>query len=225
MQADISGLAVTEDIEKASGIISEAKNPLILCSPSLFSAASNLTLLTDICVIAVPLEANARGVVSNGLASKAMTYSEMAKGGVDLLYAVGEVPLTARPDVAFLIAQTSYMTDLAKEADLILPASDPLESKGTVTGYLGHNKSLSTAVTPFGSAKQHNDIFTAIAKSSGAELKVRQATTQKAVKVLSPFEKKPGLDPNPAEITESLNAAIIRNSRLAWFKDALEAAV
>ena len=111
----VSGSTVSEDAEKAAALLSEAKSPIIFCHPSLFNAARNISLLMDIKVIAVPFEANARGVVSLGLTTEGKTYKEMVSGGVEVLYTVGEVPVTKIPNVNFLIVQTSYMTELAKQ--------------------------------------------------------------------------------------------------------------
>jgi NADH dehydrogenase/NADH:ubiquinone oxidoreductase subunit G len=144
----VSGLSVSEETDKAATIIAEAKSPVILCAPSLFNASRNLSLLLDIKVAAVPFEANARGVVSMGLTTKGKTYQEMTAGGIDVLYAVGEVPVNKKPDVNFLIVQTSHMTDLAKEADVVLPAAAYLESKGSIMNYLGKIKELTKVIEP-----------------------------------------------------------------------------
>ncbi len=91
LESAVADLEVTDQIDKAASLIAEAKNPVIFCAPSLFNASRNLSLLLNIKVVAVPFEANARGVVSMGLVTGGKTYSEMAEGGVDLLYATGEV--------------------------------------------------------------------------------------------------------------------------------------
>jgi NADH dehydrogenase/NADH:ubiquinone oxidoreductase subunit G len=228
MAAAVSGLSVTEDIEKAAELISKAAHPVIFCAPSLFNAAKNLSLLLDIKVVAVPAEANARGVVAMGLTSDGKTYQDMISGGVDALYAIGEVPLTKRPDVGFLIAQTSYMTELAKQADVVLPAAAYLESEGTITGYLGKDKDVKMIISPAGDSKQHKDIFIQLSKVLGSSIK-QTAKIKSAHEVsrpqFSPFEKKKGLDSSPADIIDGVNTSVTNHSKLLWLKEAQKATV
>ena len=224
----VSGLSVTEDIEKAAEMMVKAAQPVVFCAPSLFNASRNLSLLLDIKVVALPAEANARGVVAMGLTTEGKTYKEMTSGEVDVLYAIGELPLTKRPNVGFLIAQTSYMTDLAKQADIVLPAATYLESEGTVTGYLGKNKDVKMVISPAGDSKQHKDIFIQLSKVLGAALKetaeIKSANEVSKPKFI-PFEKKKGLDSSPADIIEGTNASVINHSKLLWLKEALKAGV
>jgi len=230
LESAVAGLTVSEDMEKAAEILAKSSSPAIFCSPSLFKAAKNLSLLINIKVVSVPYEANARGVVSMGLITEGKTYSEMADGGVDVLYAVGEVPVTKRPNTGFLIAQTSYLTDLAKEADVVLPSAAYLESIGTIINYLGKIKEVTKIVNPAGSAKQNKDIFIELSKILGSPIKesssdIKAAFEVSAKPVFSAFEKTQGIDANPAEIIESLNVNITNHSKLLWFKEAEEAAV
>jgi NADH dehydrogenase/NADH:ubiquinone oxidoreductase subunit G len=224
----VSGLAVTEDIEKAAELMAKAAYPVIFCAPSLFNASRNLSLLLDIKVAAVPAEANARGVVAMGLTTEGKTYREMTSGGVDVLYAIGEIPVTKKPDAGFLIVQTSYMTELAKQADVVLPAAAYLESEGTITGYLGKDKDLKMIISPAGDSKQHKDIFIQLSKVLGTAIKpaVKIKSAHEVSKpIFTPFEKKQGLVSNPADITDGTNASVINHSKLLWLKEAQKAAV
>lgn len=228
LSAAVSGLSVTEDIEKAAELITKAASPVIFCAPSLFNASRNLSLLLDIKVVAVPAEANARGVVAMGLTTDGKTYQEMASGGVEVLYAIGELPLSRRPDVSFLIVQSTYMSELAKQADVVLPAAAYLESEGTITGYLGNDKDVKIITSPAGDSKQHKDIFTDLSKVLGSAIK-QTAKIKSAKEVskpkFSPFEKKKGLDSSPADIIEGTNTIVINHSKLLWLKEALKATV
>ncbi|HDH05323.1 MAG TPA: 2Fe-2S iron-sulfur cluster binding domain-containing protein [Nitrospirae bacterium] len=228
LEAAISGLAVTEDIEKAAAILAGAKSPVIFCAPSLFNASRNIALLIDVKVVAVPYEANARGVVAAGLVTEGKSYKEMTSGGVDVLYAIGEVPLAKKPDAVFLIVQTSYMTELAKQADIVLPAATSLESEGTITNYLGKDKDVRKVIEPAGDSRQHKDIFIELSKAIGTELKDtgEAKSAQEAGKPqFNPFEKKQGMDVKPADIIEASNAAVTGHSKLLWLKEAQKAAV
>jgi predicted molibdopterin-dependent oxidoreductase YjgC len=230
LSAAVSGLTVTEDIDKAATLIAGAKSPAIFCAPSLFNASRNISLLLDLKVVAVPFEANARGVIAMGLTTEGKTYKEMASGGVDVLYAIGEVPVAKKPDVNFLIVQTSYMTDLAKEADVVLPAATHLESKGAITNYLGKIKNLNKVIDPAGDSKQHKDIVVELSKLMGKPVKESAAEMKSALDVstkpkFNPFKKKEGLDASPSEIIEAVNTCVINYSRLLWLKEAPKAAV
>jgi NADH dehydrogenase/NADH:ubiquinone oxidoreductase subunit G len=220
---------VSEEIEKAAELLKGAQSPVIFCSPSLFNAAQNLSLLLKTKVAAVPFEANARGVVSLGLTTDGKTYQEMVSGSMYVLYAIGEVPVEKRPRSSFVVAQTSYLTDFSKEADIVLPAASYLESRGTITDSLGKNKTLNRIIEPAGDSMQHNDIIIELSKAMGSPIKESAAKIKSAKEIskpsFSPFEKKKGLDVDPGELTSALNTSVVSNSKLIWFKEAREAAV
>ncbi len=229
LEAAVSGLAVTEDIEKAAAILAGAGAPAIFCAPSLFNASRNLSLLIDVKVVAVPYEANARGVVAAGLAGGGKTYSEMISGEVDVLYAVGEIPVSGKSGANFIIAQASYLTGLAKQADILLPAATYLESKGTIINCLGKVKDVRKVIDPAGGARQHRDIIISLSKAIGEPLKditpKTKAGPETAEPAFMPFEKKQGLDISPADIIEALNRSVLDHSRLLWLKQAETAVV
>jgi NADH dehydrogenase/NADH:ubiquinone oxidoreductase subunit G len=231
---------ITEDIEKAADLISKANEPLIFSSPSMFEASANLALIKGK-VISVGLESNARGVALMGLTSEGKTYKEMAgiesgkgqgaRSAVKVLYAVGEVPLQARPEgLEFLIVQNSHLTDLARQADIVLPSATFLESAGTIVDYLGRLKHLPKVIEPQGGSKSHREIFIALAKVMGTKIKLpTEAEVNKAVRIktklsFSPFAKKEGPDISPGEFIESINASVINGSRLLWLKETERAA-
>ena len=227
LKAAVSNLAVTEDIEKTADILANAKLPVIFCAPSLFNAAKNLSLLIDIKVIAVPFEANARGVIAMGLTTEGKTFREMATGGVDVLYAIGEVPVTGKPNAGFIIAQTSYLTGIAKDADIVLPAATYLESSGTITNYLGKVKDVNKCIEPAGDSRQHKDIIMDLSRAMGTP--VSDADIKGAKEVykagFSPFAENKGFDTDATAIMEAVNEGTLNHSRLLWLKEAREAAV
>lgn len=219
----VSDAVVTEAIEKAATLYAGANNPVILASPAFYSAASNIGLLKG-SVVSVPLESNAKGVMMMGLSCKGKSYREMTSGGLKLLYAVGETPLTKRPDTGFLIVQASHLGDLAKQADLVLPSAAYLEEEGTIVDFLGRTKQVRKAVEPTGEALAHSAIFIKIAKAMGSELKeAKESEIKKLAKVrekaeFHPFERK-DFDARVDEMIESLNASVIFGSRLLWLKE------
>jgi predicted molibdopterin-dependent oxidoreductase YjgC len=231
LESTLSKVSTTEDTTKAAELISGADSPVIFCAPSLFNASKNLSLLKAVKVVAVPLESNARGVVAAGLMGGEKTYSEMMNGDVDLLYIAGEITAQKRPKVDFMIVQTSYLTGIAQQADIVLPAATYLESRGTITDYLGRNKELKKVVSSPGSASQHKDIFIELSKAMGKPVKETATKTtkgavRKAVKPqLSPFERNKGLDIDSAEFIDSLFAPVVSCSKLLWLKETEKTAV
>jgi predicted molibdopterin-dependent oxidoreductase YjgC len=228
LESSVKDVELSEAIEKAATFIAEAKEPVLLSSPSLFDASANIALMKGK-IIAVGLESNARGVALMGLTTEGKTYKEMVSDGMKVLYAVGEVPLNKRPDTDFLIVQNSHLTELAKQADVVLPSATFLESAGTMIDYMGRLKYLPKVIEPQGESKSHRDIFIHLAKIMGATIKrPAEAEVKKALKVktklsFSPFTKKEGLDISPNEIIESINASVINGSRLLWLKEAEKA--
>ena len=214
----------SEDIEKAAELLEAAAEPLIFTAPSLFDASANIALLKGK-VIAVPLESNAKGVTLMGLSTQGKSYKDMVSGKTKALYAIGELPVQARPNTDFLIVQNAHLTDLAKEADVVLPSATYLESAGTMVDYLGRLKYLPRIVEPQGKAKSHKDIFMRLAKSMGSTIKrpteaeVKKAASVKKKLSFSPFAKKKGLDVRPDELIESTIASFINGSRLLWLRE------
>ena len=226
IESAVSGVKSSDDTDKVAELLTESKGAVLFTVPSLFKASKNISLLTGIKVLAIPFEANARGVVALGLTPEGKTYREMisSRSGVDVLYMIGEVPVEKRPEVNFLVIQTSYMTELARQADVVLPSATFLESKGTINNYLGRIKELVKVVDPPGEAKQHKDIFIELSRVMDAPLKESTADIKSAFEVsvkqkFSPFEKQKGFDIDPFELNESMNKFVIHSSRLLWLKE------
>jgi predicted molibdopterin-dependent oxidoreductase YjgC len=230
IDAALEGISTTEDSDKAAELLAKAQSPVIFCAPSIFGAAKNLSALTKVKVAAVPLEANARGVMAAGLNGKGKTYQEMVSGGVKTLYAAGELSLSKRPDVSFLIVQTPYLTELAKQADIVLPSLSHLESSGTIISYLGKTKKMQKVVAPQGNSKSHHKITTEISKAMGTSIKPKKTDARKALQAktkvsFGPFEKVSGLDVDPADFVILSNEAVFGCARLLWLRDAEKTAV
>jgi len=230
----------TSDVSKAAELFAKATNIIILTAPPFYGASSNISLIAHKLslptpqIVAVPLEANAKGVTLMGLVPEGSSYKEMigeqkTGSAVKVLYAVGEIPLPksgTRPNVEFLIVQNSHLTPLARQADVVLPSAAILESDGTIVDYLGRLKKVQKAVEPPGEAKTHREIFIKLAKALGSKMKApTEMEIKKAAKVkkvetsLAPFKKQEGYDVDPVEMIESLNFSIINGSRLLWLKE------
>ncbi|MFH1736817.1 MAG: molybdopterin-dependent oxidoreductase, partial [Actinomycetota bacterium] len=218
-----SGLKDKNTKEEAALLYREAENPLILCAPAFFGQAQEVSSVKGK-TVAVPLEANAKGVRRLGLADGDKTYHDMVSGRNDVLYIVGEPPLDKRPKAGTLIVQTSHLTKLAETADVVLPSTAWLEADGTIIDYLGRLKRVNRAVDAPGEAKPHRDIFLAVAKAMGSSLKTPSEADIKKVSeprsgatISSKTSKTSGT--SPEEIIYKTNLSLIEGSRLSWLEE------
>jgi NADH dehydrogenase/NADH:ubiquinone oxidoreductase subunit G len=216
-----------EEIEKTATLISEANEPLIFSSPSFFGAAANIALLKGK-VVSAGLESNTRGVALIGLGSEGKSYVEMVSGGSKVLYVVGEIPVGKRPNTDLLVVQNSHMTELAQQADVVLPSAMYLESPGTIIDYMGRVKYLPQVIEPFEQSKGHAQIFMELAGEMGSRIErpteedVKKATRERAKLSFGPFEKKEGVDISPKEFIGAINKSVISGSRLVWLTVAVK---
>jgi NADH-quinone oxidoreductase subunit G len=98
---------------------------------------------------------NSRGALDMGLLPDAggMSIAEMlAAPDLDLLWVVGSNPLK-QGDLAsnaFLIVQELFLTETARQADVVFPAASAYEKSGTVTSVTGEVQRLKKAVNVMG---------------------------------------------------------------------------
>jgi NADH dehydrogenase/NADH:ubiquinone oxidoreductase subunit G len=229
MVSELAHVDPSDAAMDAADLFIESKSPVILSSPALYKAAANLSLIKGDAV-AVPLEANAKGVVLMGLESKGKKFSEIVSSKSKVLYAVGEIPVGKRPDTDFLVVQNSHMTDLATEADVVLPSTPSLETDGTIVDFLGRLKEVKASIEPAGEAKQNADIFADVSKAVGKVVKkpkdteVKKAAKAKEKASFAEFKKDKGLDIDAEQFIEDINRSTVNASRLLWLKE-LEKAV
>lgn len=221
---EVSDSTVTESVEKAASIYMDSKNPVILTSCSIYPAASNLELIKGK-VVSVPYESNAKGVVLMGLVPDKTGYTEMIQGGLKVLYLIGDVHLNKRPLVDFIIVQHSHLNGIAKEADLVIPVPDYLEEEGTIVDYLGRLRKVTKVKEPPTGVVSHKEVFTSIARLLKARLnpvkdaRIKRLASFKVKVSPRPFKKLDKPDIDHFEFIKSLNASVIKNSRLNWLVD------
>jgi len=147
------------------------------------------------------------------------------------LYVVGEVPVSKRPETGFLVVQASHMTELASQADVVLPATSALESEGSIIDFLGRIKKVNRVCGPSGEARQNGDIFIAVAEAMGGALKpVKDADVKKAAKMKTKtafhaFKKDAGYDIDAEAFAGDTTGSIIQGSRLLWLRQVEAASV
>jgi anaerobic selenocysteine-containing dehydrogenase len=97
----------------------------------------------------------------------------VAATDLDVLWVVGANPLKGGGAVAsknaFVVVQDLFMTETAKQADIVLPAASAYEKNGTVTNVCGEVQRLKQAIKVMGT-KTDLEIFGQIAKEMGLNL-------------------------------------------------------
>ncbi|RME62633.1 MAG: hypothetical protein D6778_10870, partial [Nitrospirae bacterium] len=119
--------------------------------------------------------------------------------------------------------QSSYMNELAEQADLVLPLTTGFEMEGTVVDWQGRLKTFSSVIEPFVESKTLRDTLVAVVKAMGQTLKAAKPTdVKKAIKAFKVSPKAEGpredLRYTPEELIPILNRSIISSSRLEWLQ-------
>jgi NADH-quinone oxidoreductase subunit G len=115
---------------------------------------------------------NSRGAVDMGLSPDAggMTIEQMlAAPDLDALWVVGANPLEQASLVsksAFVVVHEMFLTETARAADVVFPASSAYEKEGTVTNVCGEVQRLRTGLRAMGT-KPDLEILGLIAKEMG----------------------------------------------------------
>lgn len=212
---------IREDVYKAAELIIESVNPVIFTSPKLYKLSSNIAFIKGK-IVCPGIEANCHGIARSGI-NGYKTPAEILNEGLKCLYIIGEVPIRNRPEgVDFLIVQNSHLTDLALEADLVLPTTTFFESSGSIIDWMGRIKHLHSVINPQGQAKNHREIFLSVAKEMSISLNL--PTSQDLKKLLNGrtkintnnFKKNYNFDINSPQLIELLNSSVISNSKLRW---------
>ncbi len=116
---------------------------------------------------------NSRGAFDMGLTPKngGMPLDQMLGADLDVLWLVGANPLknASMTPKKFVVVQDLFMTETAKQADLVLPAASAYEKSGTVTSGTGEVQKLKRAVKVMGT-KTDLEIMGLIAKEMKLDL-------------------------------------------------------
>ena len=122
--------------------------------------------------------ANSRGAVDMGVTPEllpgykpsgqaGMHVDEMLAATLDVLWVVGANPLKDSRKAGFLVVQDMFLTETAKQADVVLPAASAYEKSGTVTNTTGEVQRLARAISTMG-AKTDLEIMGYLAREMGA---------------------------------------------------------
>ncbi len=106
------------------------------------------------------------------LAKPGLAIDKRMLAHLEALYVVGANPAKRylyNPGSSFLVVQDMFLTETAKAADVILPASGQYEKSGTVTNTFGEIQQLKKGLLVNG-AKTDLEILNLVARAMGFEL-------------------------------------------------------
>jgi len=113
---------------------------------------------------------NSRGALDMGLMPDegGMHIPEMLAADLSVLWVVGANPYKAAAErkCGFLVVQDMFLTETARQADVVLPAACAYEKNGTITNVTGEVQRLKRAVNTMG-AKPDLEIMGFIAREMG----------------------------------------------------------
>jgi len=122
---------------------------------------------------------NSRGAVDMGVTPEllpgykpsgqpGMHVDEMAAADLSALWVIGANPLKngAPRKAGFLVVQDMFLTETARQADVVLPAANAYEKNGTITNVTGEVQRLKKAISTMG-AKPDLEIMGFLAREMG----------------------------------------------------------
>ncbi len=171
---------------------------------------------------------NSRGAFDMGLipTEGGMSWQQMLDApDLDVLWVVGENPLKSaelKSGSAFVVVQDMFLTETAKQADIVLPSASAYEKQGTVTNVCGEVQKLKQAIQVMGT-KSDLEIVGSIAREMGL---AKEMGIWKADKVLAEIRTNVrGYDvPLPVIATGGAAPTMPLNGRVAPLPGAIQSA-
>jgi NADH-quinone oxidoreductase subunit G len=117
---------------------------------------------------------NSRGAFDMGVTPRdgGMSREQMLAADLDVLWVVGSNPLKGGGKISnrtFVVVQDLFMTETARQADIVFPSASAYEKSGTVTNVCGEVQKLVQAIKVMGT-KTDLEICGLIAKEMGLNL-------------------------------------------------------
>jgi NADH-quinone oxidoreductase subunit G len=115
---------------------------------------------------------NSRGAAEMGLEPGLSLPEILAAPDLDALWVVGANPLkdaSLAAANAFVVVQDLFLTETARQADIVLPAASAYEKSGTITNVCGEVVKLTRAITTMGT-KPDLEIFRWLAREMEFEI-------------------------------------------------------
>ena len=167
IQQDPAVESLTAALVAATGHIGRKDNGVIALYPHNNSTgAFDLGIVPD------------KGAGREALTKQGMSWREMASGKPRALYVMGcdparDVPGFRKPN--FLVVQDLFLTETAKQADVVLPAQSWAEREGTCTNTERRVQYFRAAIKPRGEARPDWAIIQELARQMGANWQYRSA--------------------------------------------------
>jgi len=172
-----SGKGKEKPIGELSSRLAKSKKAVIICGPGILSLSNCIRMLEKIEKIAEATGAklimpdpygNLKGMLSViSMKPVESVRQKVSKGKFDLLYFIGDIPWSERPDVKTIIYQNAFPAPEGLNPDLILPASLWGENGGSWPGSNGSTVRVEAAAVPHDYALSHADLFSKLSSASG----------------------------------------------------------
>ncbi|MFA5527434.1 MAG: molybdopterin-dependent oxidoreductase [Peptostreptococcales bacterium] len=138
-KASLDGIAVSKEASEIADAYMAAKKAMIVFNQSLLSL-EGAKLVADIAVISGHIGGPRNGILevkaknnSQGLIDMGITAGAEAAKGLKALMIFGEDPAMELEGLEFLMVQDTHLTETAKKADIVFPATSYAETDGTFT--------------------------------------------------------------------------------------------
>ncbi len=173
------GKGGTAEIKKLVKMIEEAPTAIIILGPQtadlteakdILHSIEKIAQLAGARIFAPNPYGNLIGLLSVIEARSSEAVNQMvADEKIDLLYIIGDAPFEMRPNVDFIIHQSSFPPPDELKADLVLPAATWGEISGTYASNHRQMKKFKAVVQPPGQALDNLEIFERVARAMGAK--------------------------------------------------------
>jgi formate dehydrogenase major subunit len=158
LRASLTGITVNKEVRAAADIIMKAKKAVFIFAKNAITTQA-ARLVADIAVLSghagnpnggiVQLlpGANSQGLINLGIGSGEDYFRKVAEGGIRGLFIFGEeIDGLHLGPIDFLAVQDLHMTDVARQANVVLPASSFAEIDGSFTASDNETRELKPAV-------------------------------------------------------------------------------
>lgn len=152
------------------------------------------------------------------------------QGNLKAMFIVGENPIESLPSDAkvpealssleLLVCQELYLTETAKMAHLILPASSAVEKDGTFTNSEGHVQPVRKSIEPLGESRPDWEIFSALSVLMDAPIEYGEV--KEIFKEIRGFIPQYGLL-GPTSIPHAVKTDVVEHYLREGFKEDVQA--
>ncbi|TSA25325.1 MAG: 4Fe-4S dicluster domain-containing protein [Bacteroidetes bacterium] len=168
-----NGKCNSPEISELAGSLKKEKRGIIVVGTQILSLSNGCVMLDKIRQIATLTKSglympNPYGNLYGMLSLIRMkpveeVLQQIREGRIDLLYVVGDVPFTERPDVKYVIYQNAFPPPKGLNPDVALPTTLWGETGGSIRTDSGTIKRFKSHAVSHGYARPHIEVFSGIA--------------------------------------------------------------